>query len=76
MSEMLKRVGAAILEAESKWTPKAGEPKERVMARAALEAMRDWHSLEFRIDAIANTPTGSGYGRRFLNAAIDGALRD
>ena len=40
MSEMLMRVGAAILEAESRWTPKAGESKERVMALAAFEAMR------------------------------------
>lgn len=41
MSEMLTRVGAAILEAESRWTPKSAESKERVMARAALEAMRE-----------------------------------
>lgn len=39
--EMLKQVGAAILEAESTWTPKSPIPKERAMALAALNAMRE-----------------------------------
>lgn len=41
MSAMLQRVGAAILEAESQWTPKGPVSKERAMALAALEALRE-----------------------------------
>lgn len=43
-------------------------------ARAAIEAMRDWPSVELHIDGIAGAPIGSGYGRRFWHDAIDSAL--
>lgn len=41
MSEMVQRVGAAILLAEAQWTPKSKASKERAMAIAAIEAMRE-----------------------------------
>jgi hypothetical protein len=41
MTEMLNRVGGAILLAETQWGPKSGVSKERAMALAALEALRE-----------------------------------
>jgi hypothetical protein len=41
MSEMMKRLGATILLAETEWSPKSGVPKESAMARAALLALLD-----------------------------------
>jgi hypothetical protein len=39
--DFVSRVGGAILLAETQWTPKAGVSKERAMALAAIEAMRE-----------------------------------
>ena len=40
-SDMVAQVGGAILLAETEWTPKSGISKERAMALAAIEAMRE-----------------------------------
>ena len=67
---MVEKVADAM-DAVPEWPAKTY--RDRV-ARAAIEAMRDWPSVELRIDGIAGTPIGSGYGRRFWHAAIDSAL--
>lgn len=41
VNEMKQRVGAAILLAETQWTPKSSVSKEQAMAEAALSAMRE-----------------------------------
>jgi len=83
MSEMMIRVGAAILLAEARWNPEAAkEPKERVMARAAIEAMRE--PTRDMLAAVGRVSSGqqSGWveyydpslGEKLYLAMIDAAL--
>jgi hypothetical protein len=80
---MLQRVGAAILLAQSQWNPKtAKEPLERVIARAAFEAMRE--PTEAMLDSGGDTgspsygeqPGHPGMPSEVWDAMIRAALRD
>lgn len=76
MSEMLKRVGGAILLAETEWNAKSGVSKERVMALAAIEAMREpttWmlnEAVQISQDQGGNV-AGYEYWQRMIDAALD-----
>lgn len=80
-SEMLTRVGGAILLAESQWNGKSGVSKERAMALAAIEAMQEpsdgmveWAKEAYgEIDTDAYSP--NEVFTKAMRAAIIAAIR-
>lgn len=74
MSEMLTRVGGAILLAESQWTPKSGVSKERAMALAAIEAMREPTETMRDAGTSAHSSADTADAVHCYAAMIDAAL--
>lgn len=67
--DIVSRVGGAILLAETEWTPKAGVSKERAMALAAIEAMREpTEAMEFAGHEPLETSTGYVDGQLYWDA--------
>lgn len=57
---MMQRVGAAILLAETQWTPKSTVSKEAAMATAAIEALRpQLEALRDHIVGVTGAMPGS-----------------
>jgi len=74
--DIVSRVGGAILLAETEWTPKAGVSKERAMALAAIEAMRE--ATDAMIDAVweqTGDPCWRENAIQAWQSGIDAALK-
>ena len=74
MSEdIVARVGGAILLAETEWTPKSPVSKERAMAIAAIEAMREPTRAMLEAGAVGSGEDSENTALGAWEAMIDAA---
>lgn len=78
--DMVAKIGGAILLAETEWSPKSGISKERAMALAAIEAMREpTDAMIVAYNGLPEwseppeLPSAEGVWQAMISAALNGA---